>query len=52
MIVKEQIPEQLVQVQTFFKVADVEPLQDLKEAFIREYQDEPEMLKSAGFMGV
>ena len=45
-----QIPEQSVKVQTSFKVADVEPLQDLKEAFMLEYQDQPELLIEAGFM--
>ena len=42
--------EQSVKVQTSFKVADVEPLQDLKEAFILEYQNDPELLIQAGFI--
>ena len=39
-----------VKVQTFFKVANVNPLDTLKEAFLNEYDDEPEMLINAGLL--
>ena len=44
--------EQPVTTQTFFKVSLVDPLQALKESFMEEYKDQPEMLKNAGFAGV
>ena len=44
--------EQPVTTHTFFKVAKTEPLQALKESFMEEYKDQPEMLKNAGFTGV
>ena len=43
--------EQPVTTQTFFKVSLVDPLQTLKESFMEEYKDQPEMLTQAGFTG-
>ena len=47
-----QTTEQPVTIHTFFKVSLTEPLQALKESFMEEYKDQPEMLKNAGFTGV
>ena len=43
--------EQPVATQTFFKVSLVDPLHTLKESFMEEYKDQPEMLTQAGFTG-
>ena len=42
--------EQTVIVDTTFKVCHTEPLSDMKESFIEQYRDQPDVLIAAGLM--